>query len=355
MAEMQKVPALRDLQFGQPLDYPTVDIKVDRDRAGQLGVTVDQVSRSLVAATSSSRFVQPNYWRDPASGVAYQVQVEIPQSRINSIEDVESIPAMAGGAKGPLVGDLAQVSYGTMPGEYDRYNQQRMITITANIVGKDLGSVSSEVAAALGRAGEVPRGVTVNVRGQIPPMNETLSGLELGMALAIVVIFLLLAANFQSLRVALVVLSTVPAVVLGVGLMLWITGTTLNVQSFMGAIMAIGVSVANAILLVTFAEQNRRRNKPADDAALDGARSRLRPILMTSIAMIAGMIPMALALGEGGEQTAPLGRAVIGGLIASTVTVLTILPLVFSVVQRRASRASASLHPDDTPTAEEAD
>jgi multidrug efflux pump subunit AcrB len=352
MAEMQKVPALRDLQFGQPLDYPTVDVKVDRERAGQLGVTVEQVGRSLVAATSSSRFVQPNYWRDPTSGVAYQVQVEIPQSRIKSIEDIESIPAMTGGAKGPLVGDVAQVSYGTMPGEYDRYNQQRMITITANIFGKDLGSVSSEVAAAVNRAGEVPRGVTVNLRGQVPPMNETLSGLELGLGLAIVVIFLLLAANFQSLRVALVVLSTVPAVVLGVGLILWVTGTTLNVQSFMGAIMAIGVSVANAILLVTFAEQNRRLNQPADEAALDGARSRLRPILMTSIAMIAGMIPMALALGEGGEQTAPLGRAVIGGLIASTVTVLTILPLVFALVQRKASRASASLHPDDMQATE---
>jgi len=347
MAEMQKIPSLRDLQFGQPVDYPTIDIKVDRERAGQLGVTVDQVGRSLVAATSSSRFIQPNYWRDPASGVAYQVQVEVPQSSMNSLEDVESIPAMTGGSKGPLIGDVAQVSYGTMPGEYDRYNQQRMITITANIAGKDLGSVSNEVTAAIQRAGEVPRGVTVNVRGQVPPMNQTLSGLGLGLMLAIVVIFLLLAANFQSLRVALVVLSTIPAVLTGVGLMLWVTGTTLNVQSFMGAIMAIGVSVANAILLVTFAEQYRRLGQPAEEAALEGARSRLRPILMTSLAMIAGMIPMALAMGEGGEQTAPLGRAVIGGLAASTIAVLTILPLVFALVQRKASRASASLHPDD--------
>jgi len=347
MAEMQKISTLRDLQFGQPLDYPTVDIKVDRERAGQLGVTVDQVGRSLVAATSSSRFVQPNYWLDRSSGIAYQVQVEIPQSRMSSIEDVESVPAMTNGAPRPLVGDVAQVSYGTMPGEYDRYNQQRMITITANIAGKDLGSVASEVAAAVRRAGDPPRGVAVNIRGQIPPMNQTLSGLGLGLVLAVVVIFLLLAANFQSLRLALVVLSTSPAVILGVAMALWLTGTTLNVQSFMGAIMAIGVSVANAILLVTFAEHNRREGQPADAAAAEGARSRLRPILMTSVAMIAGMIPMALALGEGGEQTAPLGRAVIGGLAASTVAVLLILPAVFAIVQRRASRASASLHPDD--------
>jgi len=169
----------------------------------------------------------------------------------------------------------------------------------------------------------------------------------LGLLLAIVVIFLLLVANFQSIRVSLVILSTIPAVVTGVAIALWITGATLNVQSFMGAIMAIGVSVANAILLVTFAEQKRREGMEADAAAMEGASSRLRPILMTSMVMIAGMIPMALAIGEGGEQTAPLGRAVIGGLVASTLAVLTVLPLIFGMAQRKASRASASLHPKD--------
>jgi len=346
-AEMQRIPALRDIQFGQPLDYPTVDIKVDRERAAQLGVTVQQVGRALVDATSSSRFIQPNYWLDTKSGTAYQVQVEVPQSEINSIAAIENIPAMPDGASRPLVGDVAQVSYGTMPGEYDRYNQQRMITITANIAGKDLGGVAQEVEAAIKRVGDPPRGVTVNVRGQVPPMRQTLFGLELGLFVAIGVIFLMLAANFQSMRVAFVSLVTLPAVMAGVAIALWITGTTLNVQSFMGAIMAIGVSVANAILLVTFAEAARREGMPAAEAVVAGAISRLRPILMTSIAMIAGMIPIALALGEGGEQTAPLGRAVIGGLSASTIAVLTILPLTFAIVQRRASRESTSLHPDD--------
>src|SRR5262245_61551438 len=349
LAELQKIPALRDLQFGLPLDYPTADIRFDRKRAGQLNLTIEQVSRSVVAATSSSRFTQPVYWRDPASGTAYQVQVEIPQSRMASIEDLQTVPANphanSGGAATTLVGDVAEISYGAMAGEYDRYNQQRMVTITANIAGQDLGSVAKEVNAALQRAGDAPRGVTVTVRGQVPPMNQTLSGLQVGLLLAVLAIFLLLVANFQSVRVALVVLSTIPAVVTGVAVALWITGTTLNVQSFMGAIMAIGVSVANAILLVTFAEQKRREGMEADAAALEGAGSRLRPILMTTMAMIAGMIPMALALGEGGEQTAPLGRAVIGGLAASTLAVLTILPLVFGISQRRASRASASLHP----------
>jgi multidrug efflux pump subunit AcrB len=232
-------------------------------------------------------------------------------------------------------------------GQYDRYNQQRMVTIIGNVAGADLGTAARETQAAIDRAGEVPRGARVDLRGQVPPMLQTQSGLQLGLLLAIVVIFLLLTANFQSLRAALVILSMIPAVVTGVAAALWMTGATLNVQSFMGAIMAIGVSVANAILLVTFAEQRRREGQEAGDAAIHGAESRLRPILMTSFAMTAGMIPMALGIGEGGEQTAPLGRAVIGGLAASTIAVLTVLPLVFGIAQRKARRASASLHPDD--------
>ena len=347
LAEMRGIGGLRDLQIPQPLDYPTIDIQIDRERSGQLGVTVEQVGRSLAAATSSSRYVVPNYWRDPATGIAYQVQVEVPQSRVASIEDVAAMPVMPSGGPRALVGDVAEVSFGTMPGELDRYNQQRMVTITANTTGRDLGGAAALVAAAIRRAGDPPRGVTVRVRGQVAPMNETLDGLRIGLLVAILAIFLLMAANFQSVRLALVVLSTVPAVILGVSLALLLTRTTLNVQSFMGAIMAIGVSVANAILLVTFAERARREGQEAAEAAASGAGSRLRPILMTSLAMIAGMVPMALALGEGGEQTAPLGRAVIGGLLASTVAVLVVLPAVFAIAQRRSSRTSGSWHPDD--------
>ena len=258
LAEMKTVTTLRDLQFGQPLDYPTVNINIDRERAGQLGVTVEQIGRSLVAATSSSRFTQPSYWRDPASGTAYQVQVEIPQSRIASIEDLQTLPAGSSTNNTtavPLIGDVAQLSYGTMPGEVDRYNQQRMITIIGNIFGTDLGSAASEVNKAILRVGDAPRGVTVSVRGQVPALRQTLTGLGTGLALAIVAILLLLTGYFQSLRVSLITLSAVPAVLTGVAVALWLTSTTLNVQSFMGGIMAIGVSSANAILLVTFAEQ----------------------------------------------------------------------------------------------------
>ena len=347
LAELRRIPVLRDLQFEQPLDYPSVEVNVNRELAGQLGVSVEQVGRSLVAATSSSRFVTPNYWADPRSGIAYQVQVELPQPQVASIQDIANIPITRSDALHPLVGDVAQVRNGTMVGEYDRLNGQRMITISANVVGEDLGRVANRVNKAIERVGTPPRGVTVRVRGQIAPMRETLTNLAIGLGLAILVIFLLLSANFQSVRLSLVVLSTIPAVISGVILMLLITGTTLNIQSFMGAIMAIGVAVANAILLVTFAEQSRRGGTNAIEAAIHGAQSRMRPILMTSMAMIVGMIPMAVALGTGAEQTAPLGRAVIGGLLAATVTSLLMLPSIFSLVQERAGTYSPSLDPED--------
>src|SRR5207248_8790316 len=189
--------------------------------------------------------------------------------------------------------------------------------------------------------------VNVAVRGQVVPMQQMLDGLRSGLLVAIVVIFLLLAANFQSLKLSLIVVSTIPAVIAGVALTLWLTRTTANIQSFIGAIMAIGVAVANAILLVTFAERSRMSGAEANAAAVEGAQSRLRPILMTSLAMMAGMMPMALGLGEAGQQTAPLGRAVIGGLAAATLATLLVLPSVFAMVQGRAHRRSASLDPDD--------
>jgi multidrug efflux pump subunit AcrB len=342
-AEMAKVEALRDLQFGQALDYPVRQVHIDRERAGQLGVTVEEVGRSLVAATSSSRFVTPNYWADPNSGIAYQVQVEVPQHTMTSMEDILNVPIMQNGAARPLLGDVATVSQGTAIGEYNRYNQQRMITLTANVHGQDLGTASQEVFAAVSRAGDPPAGVTVSVRGQVAPMQQTLAGLRSGLGLAIVAIFLLLAAYFQSLKIALIVIGTIPAVIAGVAVSLLLTGSTLNVQSFMGAIMAIGVAVANAILLATFAERYRQEGSAPDVAATQGATSRLRPILMTTFAMIAGMIPVAF----GAEQLAPLGRAVIGGLAASTFATLLVLPALFALVQRRSRAASPSLDPDD--------
>ncbi|GAC1472419.1 MAG: efflux RND transporter permease subunit [Isosphaeraceae bacterium] len=346
--ELAKVPSLRDLQYGQALDYPTVGVEIDRERAGISGVTAEEISRSLVTATSSSRFVVPNYWPDPKTGIGYQVQVEVPIALMDSVRQVETLPIQRSGGPSLLLRDVARVSRGTMPGEYDRYNLKRSISLTANIVGEDLGRVARRVARALERVGAPPRGVNVEIRGQIVPMREMLTGLSFGLGMSIVVILLLLTANFQSVRLALVTLSTAPAVVAGVVLALWLTGTTINIQSFMGAIMAIGVAVANAILLVTFAERRRREGTAeAADAAVVGAKGRLRPILMTSCAMTAGMVPMALGWGEGGEQTAPLGRAVIGGLVAATLATLLVLPSLFALVQGGTGRHSASLDPDD--------
>lgn len=353
MAALKQIKSLRDLQFGQALDYPTINIDINRERAGQLGVTVEDIGRSLVAATSSSRLVAPNYWKDLNSGNAYQLQVEVPQSLMTSISDIENIPVMVDGAQHPLVSDVAEVNYGSMPGEYDRYNQQRMVTLVANLGREDLARVAASIDAAIEKIGPPPRGVNVDVRGQIAPMRQTFSNLTIGVTLAIVTIFLLLAANFQSLRLAFVVICTTPAVVAGSALALFMTGTTMNLQSFMGAIMAIGVAVANAILLVTFAEDHRRSGEgSAADAAVAGAQARLRPILMTATAMIAGMLPMALALGEGAEQTAPLGRAVIGGLLVATFSTLFILPTIYAAVQHNVSTRSASLDPDDPQSSE---
>ncbi len=345
-AELARLPFLRDLQYAQPLDYPTLQVAIDRDRAGQLGVTAAGVARSLVAATSSSRFVEPNYWRDPASGNAFQIQVEIPQHRMSSLEEIRALPVAPGGSRA-LLGEVADIRLTQTFGLVERYNMQRVVSLTANISGVALGQAVPEIRKAIARAGEPPRGATVAVRGQIPALTETIDGLRTGLLLAIAAIFLLLAANFQSFRLAIAVIATIPAVLAGVLLMLLATGTTLNVQSFMGAIMAIGIAVANSILLVTFAEFSRRGGASPVEAALEGGQGRLRAILMTAAAMIAGMTPIALGIGEGSEQTAPLGRAVIGGLLAATVATLTALPAFYAILQRKATLATSSLHPMD--------
>jgi multidrug efflux pump subunit AcrB len=349
--ELAKIPTLRDLQLGQALDYPAIQVDVNRQMAGQLGVTVDQIGRSFAAATSSSRFVAPNFWADPRTGIAFQVQIEVPQPQMTTLDDLRAVPLSPDRRSHPLLGDVARVDNATIVGEYDRVNGLRMVSLTANLSGEDLGRVSTRVDQAIMAAGAPPRATQVTIRGQIAVMRETFANITVGLIVAVIVIFLLLAANFQSLRLAFIVVSTVPATIMGVVLMLAVTGTTLNVQSFMGAIMAIGVAVANAILLVTFAEQARRHGAPPSHTAIQAARARMRPVLMTSAAMIAGMVPMALALGEGAEATAPLGRAVIGGLASATVATLIVLPSIYSLVQRSAAVASPSLDPDDPASA----
>jgi multidrug efflux pump subunit AcrB len=308
---------------------------------------MSSVARSMLMVTSSSRFVEPNYWRDPVSGNAFQIQVEIPQSLVASSADVAAMPLMVNGMSSPQVGDVATIEPGLAAGMVERYNGQRVISLTANLHDLTIGESIPDLRAAIARAGEPPRGVTVALRGQVPPFETTQRGLQTGLLMSVVAIFLLLAGYFQSIRLALVVLGTIPAVLSGVVVMLLATGTTLNVQSFMGAIMAIGIAVANAILIVAFAEDRRRAGDEVIDAARTAGSERLRAVLMTAAAMTAGMIPMALGVGEGGAQASPLGRAVVGGLVVATAATLIVVPALYALLQGRASRQSSSLNPMD--------
>jgi multidrug efflux pump subunit AcrB len=345
--ELAKVKELRDVEFEEPLRYPTVNVHVNRVLAAQLGSTANDVGAAVVSATASSRFIAPNYWRDPKSGVSYQVQVQVPQAAMTSLNDIQSIPVNSSTGAHPFLSQVADVQSTTVPGELDRQNGMWMIITSANVGNSDFAQAAKEINRAIAKAGQAPRGVTTQVRGQVNALKQIFTELGIGLALAVIVILLLLTANFQSFRLALVVISSVPAVLVGAILMLLLTGTTLNLESFMGTIMAIGVAVANAILLVTFAEQSRRNGADPISAARTAAAERLRPVLMTSLAMIAGMIPMALAIGQGSEETAPLGRAVIGGLFAATLATLFLLPNVFGMVQKGASLKSSSLDPED--------
>jgi multidrug efflux pump subunit AcrB len=346
LKKLAGISALRDLQIATPLDYPAIKLDVDRVRAGQLGISGTQIANSIVAATSSSRFTTPSYWLDKTSGTAYQVQVQYPQYRMNGSMPLEAVPVSSGNdGKTHYLNEVATWKHTTIPGEYDRLNQQRYITITANIRQNDRGAVFKAVRQAISDMGSLPNGAKILLRGQPELLQQTLQSLQFGLLVAVVVIFLAMAIYFQSFRVAVVTLSVIPAVVAGSLLMLLITSQTMNIQSYMGMIMAVGVAIANAVLFITNAENSRKSH--ASSPFMESAANRLRPILMTSAAMIAGMIPMALGLTEGGDQTAPLGIAVIGGMIFSAFSVLFFLPHVYQWLIGRKKYIPASLDPDD--------
>jgi multidrug efflux pump subunit AcrB len=344
--KLKDIKYLRDAQIGQSFNYPTIDINIDRQRAAQLGVGLNDISRSLVASTSSSRFTEKNNWIDEKAGLSYLVQVQVPEYQMASLNDVKEIPVSANQAR-PVLGDVADVKTGVTNGENDNIGAIPTLSVTANINNKDLGTATTDVQKAIDALGKPPRGLTIELKGMSKTLTETLDSLQSGLIVAILVIFLMLAANFQSFKMSLVVLSTVPAVLFGSLFLVKIMGSTLNLQSYMGMIMSVGVSISNAVLLITNAEELRKHNGDALKSAREAVALRIRPILMTSLAMIVGMVPMASGLGEGGDQTSPLGRAVIGGLIASTFAALLILPLVFAWVQGNTTTQSVSLDPED--------
>jgi multidrug efflux pump subunit AcrB len=344
--KLKQISYLRDIQLAQPIKYPTIDIDIDRTRAAQMGVSLNDISRSLVAATSSSRYTEKNLWIDPKSNISYGVQVQVPENQMNSMNDINEIPVLNDQTR-PVIGDVADVKKDTSYGENDNLGVMPFLSVTANINKMDLGTAAKDVKAAMESLGELPRGLDIQTKGMTEVLSDTLSSLQLGLITAIAVIFLMLAANFQSFKVSLVVLSTLPAVLLGSLTILMLTGSTLNLQSYMGIIMSVGVSIANSVLLITNAEHLRLHTGNALSSAKESAALRMRPILMTSVAMVVGMLPMASGWGDGGDQAAPLGRAVVGGLIASTFAALFVLPLVFSWVQNKSSTTSVSLDPED--------
>lgn len=348
VTQLAHVPFLRDVRIIQPLKFPVINIRLDRRKLALMGLSLQDVTRSVTASTSSSRFTEKNQWLDKQSAYTYQVQVQIPEYAMSNLTQLKEIPLVAGQVR-PVLSDVAVFSMDTLPGEYARTGPRRFVTVSANIHHKDLGNATKAVEKSMAELGDTPKGLLTEIKGMSSLLTETLQSLQEGLAIAILAIFLLLAANYQSFKLSIVVLSTIPAVLVGAIGLLLLTGSTLNLQSYMGIIMSVGISVANAILIVTNAEQLRMLYHNAKQAAIDSVGIRLRPVLMTSFAMIAGMVPMALGMGEAGEQVAPLGRAVIGGLIASTFAALYIVPQVYVLLQQTTSFGNPSLLPDSEP------
>jgi len=338
--KMSLIPGISDLRIAEPQDYPTFGVNVDRDKALQLGITQQQVASSMLSTLSGATLLQPNFWLDPKSGVNYSVVSQAPQHLFDSVATLSNIPLStppsATGAQGQpqLLGNLATITHGWDPAVVAHYTVQRVIDVDAAVQGRDLGSVASAVQREIGNLGKLPAGTHVVIRGQSQAMRDSFRTLGEGLVLAIVLVYLLMVANFQSWLEPFVIMMAVPGALAGVLWMLAITGTTINVESLMGAIMAVGVGVANGNLLITFANELREEGYSPLAAAIEAGRIRFRPIIMTALAMILGMLPMALSLGSGSEQNAPLGRAVIGGLFAATMMTLFVVPAVYSIFSR---------------------
>jgi CzcA family heavy metal efflux pump len=353
---MRTIPGVSDLRIAEPQDYPTFKVNVDRAKALQLGITQQEVTSSVLATLSGASLLQPNFWLDPKNGVNYSVIAQQPQHIIDSVALLSNIPlstpSSSNGINGTaststadtsiasaqnqpqLLGNLSTVTHDWDPAVVAHYTVQRVIDVDCAVHGRDLGGVASAVQHEINNLGKLPAGTHVVIRGQSQAMRDSFTTLGEGLVLAIVLVYLLMVANFQSWLEPFIIMMAVPGALAGVLWMLAITGTTINVESLMGAIMAVGVGVANGNLLITFANELREEGYSPLAAAIEAGRIRFRPIIMTALAMILGMLPMALSLGSGSEQNAPLGRAVIGGLMAATMMTLFVVPAVYSIFGR---------------------
>src|SRR6202162_2855238 len=324
--------------MAEPLDYPSFKVKVDRAKALELGVTEQQVASGLLSSLSGNTLISPNYWLDPVNGVNYNVVTQAPIQTAGAV-DQNANPPLTNGPSGQTVqflGNVASISHANDPAVVAHYTVQRVIDVDCGVSGRDLGSTTNAVQKAIDSLGQMPAGTKIVIRGQSQAMNQSFKTMGLGLILAIVLVYLLMVANFQSWLEPFIIIMAVPGALAGVGWMLVLTGSTIHVESLMGAIMAVGVGVANSNLLITFANEMREEGQGMGpvEAAIEAGHVRFRPIIMTALAMILGMLPMALALGEGSEQNAPLGRAVIGGLFAATMMTLFVVPAVYSIFSR---------------------
>jgi len=339
-AKMSVIPGVTDLRIAEPLDYPSFKIEVDRAKALELGVTEQQVASGLLSSLSGNSLISPNYWLDPINGVNYNVVTQTPIQLTASVDQIANTPLTNGaaaqtGTAVQFLGNVASISRSLDPAVVSHYTVQRVIDVDCGVSGRDLGSTTNAVQKAISSLGQMPAGTKIVIRGQSQAMRQSFLTMGLGLILAILLVYLLMVANFQSWLEPFIIIMAVPGALAGVLWILVLTGTTINVESLMGAIMAVGVGVANGNLLITFANEMREEGMGPVEAAIEAGHVRFRPILMTALAMILGMLPMALAIGEGSEQNAPLGRAVIGGLLAATMMTLFVVPAVYSIFSRK--------------------
>jgi multidrug efflux pump subunit AcrB len=337
LKRMRTVSGIADLRIQQVFNYPQINVEVDRTLAGEVGLTQRDTANSLLVTLSGSGQVQPNFWLNTENGVSYPIVAQMPQYRIDSASDLANVPITSAKTATPrYLGGLAQITAGPSPGVVSHYNVQPVIDVFGAVQGRDLGSVSRDIERVLQETRkDVPRGSYVAVRGQVRTMTSAYSELYLGLAGAVVLVYLVIVVNFQSWLDPFIIITALPGALAGIVWMLFMTGTTLSVPALTGAVMCMGIATANSVLLVSFAREGLAEGLDSATAALEAGFTRFRPVLMTALAMIIGMVPMALALGEGGEQNAPLGRAVIGGLTVATVATLFFVPTVFSVLHRR--------------------
>jgi multidrug efflux pump subunit AcrB len=355
LLKLRNVPGAVDFRIQQAYDYPKFQVDVDRTKAQELGLTQQSVASNLLVSLSGSFQTSPSFWTDPKSGTMYNVATQTPQPRLESINALQTTPLSAGqgsaaggvngsfaGANSQLLANVATIHRTTAPSVVSHYNAQTVFDIYGTTQGTDLGFMAAQIQKILQDTQKhVPKGAQVAVRGQVQTMTESFTGLLLGLLGAVVLVYLLIVVNFQSWLDPFIIITALPAALAGIVWMLFLSHTTVSVPALTGAIMCMGVATANSVLVVSFARERMNAGDDAFTAASKAGFSRFRPVCMTALAMIIGMIPMALSLGEGAEQNAPLGRAVIGGLIFATVATLLFVPTVFVLIHGRGEHGAA--------------